>query len=135
MANGRCYRHGGKTPKGDGWHKPKWPKGSSPSAERKLRAKLKALEKARRERDERVALMNDVERARYDEWQRTHTPGPMIARQAAKIRREQNAQARADLIRAEQAPRLITPELEQLEKLIADLELEKLILERGSVFD
>tara|TARA_R100000365_G_scaffold3263_1_gene10428 strand:+ start:6784 stop:7191 length:408 start_codon:yes stop_codon:yes gene_type:complete len=135
MANGRCYRHGGKTPKGDGWHKPKWPKGNSPAAERKLRSKLKALERARRERGERVASMTVEERARYDEWLRTHQPGSMGARQAAKERRRQNAEARADLERAENAPRPVSPELERLENLIAELETEKLILERGSVFD
>lgn len=135
MANGRCCLHGGRTPKGKDWHKPRWPNKNAPDAMEKLNRKLKDLDRAYQKREQRLAAMTDEERARYEEWRRTHQPGSAAARQAAKIGRQQNAEARARLAQAESSTRPVSPEMERLEKLIAQLEMEKLILERGSVFD
>lgn len=135
MANGRCDVHGGRTPKGKDWHKPRWPNKNAPDAMEKLNRKLNDLDRAYRKRERRLAAMTDEERARYEEWLRDHKPGSAAGRQTAKIRRQQDTDARARLAHAERSTRPMSPELERLEKLIAQLEMEKLILERGSVFD
>ncbi|WP_332716091.1 hypothetical protein [Pelagibacterium mangrovi] len=135
MANGRCDVHGGRTPKGKDWHKPRWPNKSAPDANEKLNRKLKDLDRAYRKRERRLVAMTDDERARHEEWQRSHKPGSAAARQAAKARRQKNADARARYERSRNEPQPLSPELEHLEQQIAQLEMEKLILERGSVFD
>ena len=60
---------------------------------------------------------------------------PWVLAKRPKSAAGRTASARADVERAENAPRPVSPELERLENLIAELETEKLILERGSVFD
>ena len=40
LKNGRCAYHGGRTPKGDAWHKIRYPNGKAPNAEAKLRRKF-----------------------------------------------------------------------------------------------
>lgn len=100
MANGRCHYHGGKTPKGDAWHRPRWPNGNSPDAEAKLQRKLHDLSRAQKAREKRLAAMTAAERQRYDAWLRTHKPGPAASRAAAKLRRQQDLEGAALLASA-----------------------------------
>src|SRR5262245_43273841 len=71
MQNGRCYLHGGRTPRGENWHRPQW---SSDFV--KTNRKLDDRERKDRKRAARVAAMTAEERAAYFDWQKTHRPGP-----------------------------------------------------------
>lgn len=99
MGNGRCYLHGGRVPSGDGWHRPRWPNKDAPNAMRKLNQKLSDIQRAAAKRVRRVKMMPTAERRAYEEWQRTHKPGPAKARSADRERRRQDRAARADILR------------------------------------
>lgn len=86
MKNGRCHLHGGRTPKGDGWHKPRWPNRGAPVE--KIDRKIQILEDRRKAREQRIAQMTDDERARYEKQQRTRKPGSAKRRQADKRNRQ-----------------------------------------------
>lgn len=103
MENGRCYVHGGKTPKGDGWHRPRWPDKNSPAAMRKMNAKLADRDRGHKKRERKRATMTAEERAEHDKWQRTHKPGSATQRAAARLRREQALDARALLEQSKRA--------------------------------
>ena len=113
MANGRCYVHGGRTPKGDAWHKPRWPNGDAPDAETKLCKKLRDHDRARKRRANRLAAMTPEERERHERWQRTHKPGKAAVRKEARLRREQAAAARAAIQRAEDGRRSDASDLQR----------------------
>jgi hypothetical protein len=100
MENGRCAWHGGLTPKGDAWHKPRWPK-AGPAAEKKLQRKLRDLDRATKKRAARVAAMTPAERERYERWRQAHKPGSAKARAAARHQRKMNQEARALFARLE----------------------------------
>lgn len=93
MANGRCYIHGGRTPKGDDWHKPRWPDRERPDANEKLSEKLRSLEKRANRRRRKLKTMTAEERAAHDAWQATHTPGPAAARRRRRAQKLQNQEA------------------------------------------
>ena len=133
MANGRCDRHGGKTPSKDGWHRTQWPKKNTPNATEKMHRKLSELDRAYKKRENRLAAMTKEQRAKYDKWRLEHPPGSEAKRTADRMRRQQSAEARKRM--ETPSPRISSPELDRLEKRIAELEAEKLVLERGSVFD
>jgi hypothetical protein len=99
MANGRCFRHGGKTPRGDQWHQPQWPDKSAPNAMQKLNYKLHYSQKEAAARKRRVGLMPADQRRAYDKWQRTHKPGSAKSRAADRERRRQDRDARRDILR------------------------------------
>lgn len=83
----RCKFHGGATPKGDGpagWHTPTFPAGLPVDSPRS--ARMKATK--RRQQRARVAEMTPDERARYEEWHRTHKPGSAAARAMGRKNRE-----------------------------------------------
>src|SRR5690606_20299243 len=86
MKNGRCYYHGGATPKGDGWHKPKWPKGTAPDAIHRMNQKLVTLERARKKRARLIERMTKDERAAYDKWLLEHPAGSAAQRTAGRLR-------------------------------------------------
>lgn len=132
MANGRCSLHGGRTPKGDGWHKPRWPNKNASGAEAKLNRKLRDLERARRQRQARLARMTDQERDVYEKWHRERQVGSTAGREADRQRRRQNAEFRERLNTP--APPLVSAELVAIEEHIAKLEA-KLNSKRGDVFD
>lgn len=120
MENGRCYYHGGRTPKGKDWHKPRWPKKTAPDAEQKVVARLRNLERAEKQRQKRLAAMTADERAAYDKWKRDHPTGTPAQREAKRLARKQNADARARLLQpGPERPR--SPELAALEARIAEL--------------
>lgn len=83
----RCKFHGGATPKGDGpvgWHTPAFPAGLPVDSPRS--ARMKATK--RRQQRARVAEMTPEERARHEEWHRTHKPGSASARAMVRKNRE-----------------------------------------------
>ena len=113
LANGRCYIHGGRTPKGKGWHKPQLPARDGPEAIKKLDTKLRDLERRRKAREARIAAMTPEQRARYDAWQRSHQPGPS---ERERGRRDRDAR------------RLLS-------ELMQDDETGRRVATTGSVFD
>ena len=122
MANGRCFRHGGRTGAGKNWHRPVWPPRDSPAWERKFNRKLADLERARLKRERRVSEMSEPERAAYDAWQAAHEPGEAGPRARRRNERQQAADFRqrlaADMVTAP------NPELAKIEAEIAALKLE-----------
>ncbi|MEZ0218658.1 MAG: hypothetical protein ACAH22_00030 [Tardiphaga sp.] len=104
MANGKCYLHGGRTPKGDGWHRPLWPDGAAPNATERLNRKLEDLQQAAKKRARRLRAMTPDERADYAAWLRSHKPGSAKAREAARIYRKQDANGAATLREVRERP-------------------------------
>lgn len=90
MANGRCYWHGGATPRENGFHRM-----SMPATVEKLDAKLHRSERKNKRRLAWLASMTPERRAKYDAWVKTHQPGAAAPRAAERERRRQNAEARA----------------------------------------
>ena len=121
MANGVCYYHGGRTPKGKDWHKPRWPKKTAPDAERKMVARLRDLERAEKQRQKRLAKMSAEERAAFDKWHRERPTGTPAQRAAKKRARQQNEEARAIFAQA-QKPRPMSAEVAALQAQIEELE-------------
>ncbi len=136
MSNGRCCYHGGRTPKGDRWHVPQWPKASAPDFEKRFARKIADRQKAASEREARVARMSPEERASYEAGRRARPPGHAAARRQARERRKQNAEARALLEHAEQTPdaegQALADRIAELRKLAAALEAQRLT---GGIFD
>lgn len=121
MENGRCYLHGGRTPKGDQWHRPQWPNGKAPDAMKKMRRKLKDLERRKKERQARIDKMSPEEWERYDRWHRSHQPGSAAER--ARRRRERKAAEEFRQVAEAPLPPL-SPEAQRLQDRIDQLELE-----------
>lgn len=121
MENGRCYVHGGRTPKGDDWHKPRWPDGNAASFEEKLNRKLVDRERAAKRRAARLAAMTADERARHEEWQRTHKASSAPKRAKARANRQAAAAIRAALLDADQ-PRPVDQVAKELQRKIDALE-------------
>lgn len=127
-ANGRCWRHGGRTPKGEAWHRPRWPNRDAPDLEQKLAAKLKKQAKAAKRRAAKVAAMTPERRAQYEAWQRTHRPGDPGKRATERERRRHDQEAWARLKEWDSAPpqppsgelALISAEIEFLRQQLAD---------------
>jgi hypothetical protein len=117
LENGKCHYHGGRTPKGDAWHKVQLPTKSGGSIE-KLDAKMRDAARRERRRAARVARMSDEERARYEAWQRAHKPGSVSDRDAARRDREA---ARMFAETAARPPRPPTPEETAIASEIARL--------------
>ena len=84
MENGRCYLHGGRTPRGDCWHRLQ-----AAADARKNTRKLKRQQWVIDDRAERVAAMSPAEREKHKDWQRTHRPGSASGRAAERERRRQ----------------------------------------------
>jgi hypothetical protein len=120
MANGRCHWHGGSTPRGDEWHRTKWPDKKSPGAEEKMFLKLRKLELNARQLRQRLLAMSPEERETYESWRATHTPGSSAAR---RIRREDRAQAREFRAFVERgaSPREPSDEVKEFQRRIDEL--------------
>ena len=127
MRNGVCRYHGGKTPKGDDWHKPVWP-ADGPAFEAKLASKTKALDKRRRGKAADLAKMTDEERAKHECWQKAHKPGSAGARARTKKARQDAVSFRA-VVEAPPAERPRDPELEALDIEIAAAHRQAVALE------
>ncbi|MBB4194051.1 hypothetical protein GGE45_003572 [Rhizobium aethiopicum] len=122
LENGKCAYHGGRTPRADGWHKPRWPNVKAPNAEAKLNRKLKDREKAAKKRAARLAAMTADERAKHDSWHRAHQPGPPGPRERHRQERHQAEAARRSIEAIR--PAAVDAEAEDLGRRIADLERE-----------
>lgn len=94
MANGRCAIHGGKTPRGDNWHRPRFPDPSTPKGQAKFNRKLRDLNRYAEKRAARIAAMSPEEFARHQAWHRTHKPGSRLARCAEGTRARNDAEVR-----------------------------------------
>ena len=100
MKNGRCAWHGGLTPRGDKWHQARWPKASDPRAMSRMVAKLRALQKAAKERAARLARMTDEEIAAYRKWHAERPVGSAAKRAEIKRLKKDNAAMRKMFERA-----------------------------------
>lgn len=116
----RCRLHGGATPQGDQWGLVQWPNGKAPNAEARLQAKLKRIERTRKEKAKRLAAMSPEERQRRDERARTHAPGPAAARARKRQDRQYASEIQSRLDKLDEVP--VTPELAELQAKIAALE-------------
>lgn len=126
LENGRCYRHGGKTPKGEAWHKTDW---AGVKSIAKLDRKLRDQRRAAKKRTRRLKEMSAAERKRYDAWLVSHKPG----KSARAVARRDRIEA-ARIAAAMDAPEAINPEVAQIQ---AEIErLEALLRERDhNIFD
>lgn len=122
MANGKCFIHGGRTPRGSEWHRTQWPDGKSPDAEKKLQRKFAERERYAKKRAARLAAMSPEERQRHDAWHAVRKPGGAAARERARAERKQNAELREMMARRE--GRRQTGEVAALESQIAELRAE-----------
>lgn len=86
LENGRCRLHGGLTPKGNDWHRPRWPNSNAPAW--KLEKKLRELELRRKKRAARLAKMSPEERERFERLSRARQPSSISAREAIRRNRE-----------------------------------------------
>lgn len=75
LANGRCRFHGGKTPRGDQWHRLQLPKPGEAGGVEKFDRKSVRQEKRQAKRAREIAAMSPEERERHAAWQTTHKPG------------------------------------------------------------
>lgn len=88
MENGRCFWHGGATPRGKDWHRVQWP-----ADPKKLNRKLRDRERIERRRKERVEAMTDEERASYERHRLACRPGTPAERASRRARRKQAKEA------------------------------------------
>ncbi|WP_424360987.1 hypothetical protein [Methylocystis parvus] len=112
MENGRCYRHGGRTPKGDAWHKPTFPLPAD-----RFAAKAADLQRRAAKQEQRRQEMTCEELERHKRWHETHTPGPKTARASRRDERRRTEEARAMLSSPRREPEP-SPEARELEALI-----------------
>lgn len=123
MANGKCFIHGGRTPRGSEWHRTQWPDGKSPDAEKKLQRKLAERERYARKRAARLATMSPAERERHEAWHAARKPGSAAARERARAERKQNAEIREMIAAPQPAPKGVAAEIEcQIAALRAELQ-------------
>jgi uncharacterized protein YceH (UPF0502 family) len=131
MANGRCYFHGGVTPRGDDWHKVRWPANLE-----KLNRKLRDRERIERRRKERVAAMTDEERALYERRRSACRPGTPAQREGRRAHRKQAKDA-ARLIQQprkaakDPAQAALAAEIEALKAKVAQLKQSRLGMTEG----
>lgn len=125
-AGGRCRWHGGATPSGKGWHKPRWPDGPAPDAEKRVVDKLKKRERAEKRRQAALAKMSPAERQAHRLWQRTHRPGSAAKREADRLEALQNIEAREILTR----PGKPQPQNEEAEALRTRIDELNRLLEK-----
>ncbi|WP_292295920.1 hypothetical protein [Mesorhizobium sp.] len=121
MANGKCFIHGGRTPRGREWHRTQWPDGKSPDAEKKLQRKFAERERYAKERAARLASMSPAERERHEAWHAARKHGSAAAREQARAERKQNAEIREMMTAPRPAP---TGEAAEIESQIAALQAE-----------
>lgn len=108
MQNGRCYLHGGRTPRGDQWHLRQ-----PPATMAKLDRKLRTVERNAKMRASRIADMTPDERKVHEAWKKAHAPGPSGPRASARLRRQHDRDAK-ELITSQRAPQRQTPALDAL---------------------
>lgn len=135
MENGRCYRHGGRVPKGNAWHRPTYPLQAD-----RFSAKIATLQRRAEKRAARVAKMTPEELELHKRWHETHKPGSVNERARRREERRQAAEARAMFSRPPIEPepsaeeRELMARIEQLRALAKELEL-RASAEREGLFD
>ncbi len=103
MGNGRCYFHGGATPKGDGrWHRPIWPKMDTPEGIARFYKKGAELTDRNKKREREAKQRSPTQVAAYERWRATHAPTTAAHRAALREARRQAAQA-IDVLKASSA--------------------------------
>jgi hypothetical protein len=128
LGNGRCRCHGGRTPSGDGWHRPVWPNGEAPDAEIRLYRKLQNLERAARSRAARLQRMSDGQRKQHEEWHKAR-PATSAAERAEIKRMKQSAKmARKLFANGASGAAVADPEYLALVDRIAELRAELVAL-------
>jgi hypothetical protein len=85
MPNGRCYWHGGATPRADQYHHMQ-----VPATVEKLDAKLHTNQRKNKRRAAWLAAMTPERRAKFDAWHRSHPSGSQAARSAERARASGN---------------------------------------------
>jgi hypothetical protein len=125
MENGRCYLHGGRTPKGSKWHRPQLPQITA-----KVHSKLSDLDRRSTRRVSRVARMTPEQRADHARWHVAHQPGDARPRRAAREARRQNIEA-ASILHARPATDPPNPELIAITQALTLLEGEAERLRKG----
>ena len=88
LENGRCRFHGGRVPKGDGWHRTQWPAGQATDTEAKLQGKLQHLSRREAKRKRRVKAMSADERAAYEKHRRAVAPSSAGERDRRRVDRQ-----------------------------------------------
>lgn len=130
MANGRCYFHGGVTPRGKDWHKVCWP--TDPE---KFNRKLKDRERIEARRKQRVAAMSEEERAIYERRRSACRPGTPAQRAARRAQRKQATEAARILqprkASVDQAQAALTEEIEALKAKAARLKQSRSQMTEG----
>lgn len=121
MENGRCYYHGGRTPKGEGWHKPLFPSRDSKAASARLTRKLQDLDKRRKKRAKRIVQMAPEQQEQHAAWQKSHKPGPAGLRAAERARRAQNKALRDQWQNRPEEPIVPSAEAQALDQAISEL--------------
>lgn len=130
LANGRCRLHGGATPQGVAWHVTQYPPSDTPARAAKSDRKAADVAKRARKLARRLAAMTPEDRARYDEWTRSHRPGPPSARSAARRTAAQNKATRELLARPD-APGPRDAEIAEVEMFLAQMKQEQAAAEHA----
>ncbi|TXM94678.1 hypothetical protein [Methylobacterium sp. WL116] len=85
LKNGRCRHHGGRTPKGQEWHKIQW----SPSKDaNKLNRKSLDIARRERRRNKKQLTRTPEELAAYEAWKAAHRATSTTARARARQDRD-----------------------------------------------
>ena len=120
LENGRCRFHGGRTGKGANWGKHRLPPRNAAHWEARLAQKFAQIERDSRRRAQRLAKLTPEERQRYDEWAKSHSPGPAAERARRREDRKRAAELRAGLEKPDERP--VSGELAELQRQAAALE-------------
>lgn len=135
LGNGRCRYHGGKTPSGDGWHKPVWPNRDAPNAVQKMHAKVGDLQRAARRRAKVLAAMTADEKAQYDAWHRDR-PTTSATDRAERKRLRRDAQSARELLATPRKNTLADdPEYQAITARIAELKAKIAAAEAAADLD
>lgn len=127
LANGCCYYHGGRTPKGDEWHVLQVRSGKAKHDVRKHEQKLAKKEKLAAARRLRLKRADEAEQAAYAKWLASHTPGS-ATRRAAKRMDRRIASSRRALVAAPGGAQ-DSEEIESLKKYLEVLNARRAELE------
>jgi hypothetical protein len=133
MANGRCHLHGGRTPKGDNWHKPVFPDRNSKRASERLNSKLQDLDKRRKKRARRLAKLSPEQQEQHAAWHKAHKPGPPGPRARERARRAQNKALRDEWQNRPAEPPALSAERQELADVIDKLKRKLERLRRPAV--
>lgn len=126
--NGRCWLHGGRTPKADQWHVRQLPTGgSSKMAMRKMDLKLARAEKDAKAKRQRLRLASEEERAAHDKWLWSHPPGSEKRRAARRL--DQRIRRQEELLPKVAEIMVGNEETQAMMERIADLKARRAELE------